>query len=178
MAAEVLVAYATKYGSNREIAEAIAETLREAGLVAEVRSARSVADIERYDAVILGSALYAAHWRTDANRFVKRHLEALQARPVWLFSSGPLDPSANGAHIPISPHVAPEVEPIGAMGHRTFGGRLLPGTGVPDDILATHPNGDFRDFRAIHEWARGIAAALIAEATLAHSLEDGGRGQP
>ena len=163
MAAHVLVAYATKYGSNREIAEAIAETLREADLEADVRSARSVVDLVRYDAVVLGSALYAAHWRSDANRFVKRHLEALQERPVWLFSSGPLDPTANSQDIPISPHVAPEVEPIGIRGHRTFGGRLLPGTGVPDDILATHPNGDFRDFGAIREWARGIAEALTAE---------------
>ena len=80
-----------------------------------------------YEAVVLGSALYSAHWQRDANRFVKRHLAALQQVPVWLFSSGPLDRSADFDDIPLTEHVEPEVAPIGARGHRTFGGRLLGG---------------------------------------------------
>src|SRR5450759_4944121 len=106
MAARVLVAYATKHGSTREIAEYIARTLRDPGVQTAVASARSVKDVAPYDAVILGSALYAAHWRRDANRFVTGHLATLQVRPVWLFSSGPLDRSADAGRIPIAPQVA------------------------------------------------------------------------
>ena len=162
MTMQVLVAYATKHGSTAEIAAAVGATLRDAGLDVDVRSAREVRTLAPYDAVVLGSALYSAHWQRDANRFVKRHLAELQRRPVWLFSSGPLDHSAEFDDIPLTEHVAPEVAPIGARGHRTFGGRLLEGTpGVDASMLATHRVGDFRNWAHIEAWAGGIAAALV-----------------
>ncbi len=162
---QVLVAYATKHGSTGEIAAAIGATLRGAGLDVDVRNARDVKTVAPYGAVVLGSALYSAHWQRDANRFVKRHLAELQHRPVWLFSSGPLDYSAEFNDIPLTEHMAPEVAPIGARGHRTFGGRLLEGTpGVDAAMLATHRIGDFRNWAHIEAWARGIAEALV-EAT-------------
>jgi menaquinone-dependent protoporphyrinogen oxidase len=135
--------------------------LGEAGVVADVVEARLVRDLAPYRVVILGSALYAAHWQRDANRFVARHLAALQARPVWLFSSGPLDRSADAGVLPAPPSVARTTDPIGARGHRTFGGRLLADApGVDARILATHPVGDFRDWDAIRAWAVGVAREL------------------
>ncbi len=163
MTMQVLVAYATKHGSTGEIAAAIGATLRDAGLDIDVRNARDVKTLAPYGAVILGSALYSAHWQHDANRFVKRHLAELQRRPVWLFSSGPLDYSAEFDDIPLTEHVAPDVAPVGARGHRTFGGRLLEGTpGVDASLLATHRIGDFRNWAHIEAWARAIAATLRA----------------
>jgi menaquinone-dependent protoporphyrinogen oxidase len=79
MVMHVLVAFATKHGSTDEIAAAIGSTLRNAGLEADVRSARDVATIAPYEAVVLGSALYSAHWQRDANRLVKRHLTELRS---------------------------------------------------------------------------------------------------
>jgi menaquinone-dependent protoporphyrinogen oxidase len=159
--AAVLVAYASKHGSTAEIAAAIADVLREEGHDAEARAARDVRRLDPYAAVVLGSALYAAHWQRDAVRFVRRHVDALRARPVWLFSSGPLDRSADAGLLPIPEPVAAVVDPVVARAHRTFGGRLLPGTpGVDPHILGTHPTGDFRDWEAIRAWARSIAAAL------------------
>jgi len=164
MTMQVLVAYASKSGSTGEIAAAIGATLRDAGLEVEVRSARDVPTLAPYGAVVLGSALYSAHWQRDANRFVKRHLAELQRRPVWLFSSGPLDHSAEFGDIPLTEHVAPDVAPIGGRGHRTFGGRLLEGTpGVDASVLATHRIGDFRNWDQIRAWATEIAAVLAAE---------------
>jgi menaquinone-dependent protoporphyrinogen oxidase len=164
MVMHVLVAFATKHGSTGEIAAAIGSTLRDAGIEADVRSARDVATLEPYGAVVLGSALYSAHWQRDANRFVRRHLAELQKRPVWLFSSGPLDHSAEFDDIPLTEHVALAVEPVGARGHRTFGGRLLAGTpGVDASMLATHRVGDFRHWGQIEAWAREIAEALASE---------------
>jgi len=161
MATRVLVAYATKLGSTREIAEAIGETLRRAGFDADVLPVRAVPDLEPYAAVVLGSALYAAHWQRDANRFVGRHLDALRARPVWLFSSGPLDHRLAAADLPITQQADELTAPIHARGHRTFGGRLAADAeGIDPQVLATHPVGDFRDWSAIRVWAASIAAAL------------------
>jgi len=163
MVIHVLVAFATKHGSTGEIAAAIDSTLRDSALEAALCRARDVSTLAPYDAVVLGSALYSAHWQRDANRFVKRHLAELQKRPVWLFSSGPLDHSAELGDIPLTEHVAPDLTPIGARGHRTFGGRLLEGTpGVSASMLATHRTGDFRNWDHIDAWAREIAGALVA----------------
>jgi menaquinone-dependent protoporphyrinogen oxidase len=53
-----------------------------------------VNDIADYDAVVLGSAVYTGHWLKLAIEFARRFSDALIARPVWLFSSGPVgDPA-------------------------------------------------------------------------------------
>lgn len=163
MVARVLVAYATKMGSTGEIAEAIAAALRDAGLEATAVPVRSVRSLDGWDAVVIGSALYAAHWQRDANRFVGRHLGALRERPVWLFSSGPLDRRLAAADLPITPHAEEVVAGLPYRGHRTFGGRLDPEqAGVDAQILATHQVGDFRDWTVIRAWAASIAGDLEA----------------
>lgn len=162
MAARVLVAYASKLGSTAEIGESIAATLRAAGLHAEAIAVREVTDLAGYEAVVLGSALYAAHWQRDANRFVNRHRAALQERPLWLFSSGPLDRRLAAADLPIGQHAAVITAGLAPRGHRTFGGRLEANApGVDPQILATHPIGDFRDWTVITEWAASIAVELL-----------------
>ncbi len=115
-----------------------------------------------YDAVVLGSALYAATWLSEANRFATRHLAALQARPVWLFGSGPLDARLAASNPPITRHAMEVTAPIGARGHHTFGGRLAPDAPLSPQVMATHAIGDFRNWDAMRAWARAIGAELAA----------------
>jgi len=157
----VLVAFASKHGSNGEVAEAIAGVLREAGHVADVVPAAEVRSLAGYRAVVLGSGLYSATWLRDANRFVRTHRAALSALPVWLWSSGPLDRSADFDDIPMTAHVTEALGGLPIRGHRTFGGRLdVDAPEVAAGIIATHRAGDHRDFDAIRAWAGEIAAAL------------------
>ncbi|GAA3207150.1 hypothetical protein GCM10020256_02640 [Streptomyces thermocoprophilus] len=92
MNAKVLVAYGSTNGSTARIADAVAAVLDKEGLTAETRPAGSVQDVSPYDAVVIGGGLYAGRWHKDSRRFARRHRQALAERPVWLFSSGPLDP--------------------------------------------------------------------------------------
>jgi menaquinone-dependent protoporphyrinogen oxidase len=62
----VLVAYASKYGATAEIAQKIGDVLREAGLPVSVLSAENVRDVSSYDAVVLGSTVYAGNWLKEA----------------------------------------------------------------------------------------------------------------
>jgi menaquinone-dependent protoporphyrinogen oxidase len=78
----VLVAYATKNGSTAEIAQAIADTLRENGMSPQVRPVAEVENVTPYDAVVFGSGIYARRWLHDARRFAHRHRKALAERPV------------------------------------------------------------------------------------------------
>ena len=53
----VLVTVASRHGSTREIADAIAQELRMPGIDADVRHVEEVPDLNSYDAVVLGSAI-------------------------------------------------------------------------------------------------------------------------
>jgi menaquinone-dependent protoporphyrinogen oxidase len=160
VSARVLVAYATKLGSTGEIAEAIQQVLLDGGHRALAVLARDVRSLEDWDAVILGSAVYAAYWQKDARLFIERFREDLKARPLWLFSGGPLDRRLARADQPITPHGAEITVGLGARAHRTFGGRLSPNAAVDAQVLQTHRIGDFRDWQSIIEFAFRIGREL------------------
>lgn len=119
----VLVAAASRHEATQEIAEAIGRVLTERGLETEVRRVDDDADVAEYEAVVLGSAVYAGHWLEAARRFVEEHGDELAAQPTWLFSSGPIGepprPSEQEA-VQIDPMVAA----TGAREHRLFAGKL------------------------------------------------------
>jgi menaquinone-dependent protoporphyrinogen oxidase len=159
MTERVLVAYASKEGSTAEIAEAVAATLREQGLYAETREATEVRDLEGYDAVVVGSAVYAFHWRSEAVRLLRKNAKQLAGRPVWLFQSGPLDTSAEEKDLALPHKVKKLATKIGIRGYQTFGGKVSPD--AKSFLARKMTNGEVRDMRnfdQIHTWAKGVAA--------------------
>jgi hypothetical protein len=117
--------------------------------------------VEGFDALIIGGALYANRWPWKARRFVNRNVSALRALPVWMFSSGPLDESADEKAILPTRDVSILAERIGAQGHVTFGGRLEPtAKGFPASAMAKTHGGDWRNVERIRAWAAGIATSL------------------
>ena len=118
-----LVAYSTKHGATAEIAQTIADELRQGGHEPDCLPADKVKDVDAYDAAIIGSAVYAKRWRRGARRLLKRHSEALATRPFWIFSSGPCgenpDPSWSEPT-----GVVKRAQALGVRDHVVFGGRL------------------------------------------------------
>jgi menaquinone-dependent protoporphyrinogen oxidase len=89
----VLVAYATKHGSTREVAEAVSGALRAEGVQVDFRPARDVrGPIGDRDLVVLGAPIYSGRWHRDAHRFLKRHRKELLAVPVAVYGMGPRNP--------------------------------------------------------------------------------------
>ncbi len=164
----ILVAHGSERGGTAGIASRIGDALREVGLAADVVPAREVRDVRKYDAVVVGGALYTMRWHGDARRFVLRHAAALRERPVWFFSSGPLDDSAARTEIPPTPYVRLLMDHVGASGHTTFGGRLAPNArGLVASSMAKKLAGDFRDPARIEAWARRIASLIRADVACA-----------
>ncbi|MEV0241506.1 flavodoxin domain-containing protein [Streptomyces sp. NPDC050674] len=165
MVKNVLVAYATTNGSTAEIAEWVAEVLRRDGLRAEALPARSLPGVASYDAVVVGGGLYAGRWHKDARRFVRHHRKALRERPLWLFSSGPLDPSASERDLPPVPGVKKAMIGLDATEHVTFGGCLKEGAKgwVARMIIRNGKGGDFRDVERIEAWAARIGRELRSD---------------
>ena len=167
-APRLLVVVASKHGSTWEIAEAVARGAtdcapgRAAALSAITVPARQQPDPAAFDAVVLGSAVYAGRWLDDAREFATRSAEQLRGRPVWLFSSGPIGAPP---FPPDEPYDAATIASVtGAREHRVFPGRLdkaLLGFGERAMVTAMRaPTGDFRNWTAVAAWAAEIAAAV------------------
>lgn len=162
---KVVVAYASKHGATRGIADAIAERLRERGNDAEALQADVDADLDGVDAVVLGSAIYVGSWRDEAVRFARDHRDALAAMPVWLFSSGPLGEQVDDEETQPK-QLAELTDTLRPREHRIFFGALNKselGFGERMMVKAVKaPDGDYRDWDAIRAWADAIADTLAA----------------
>lgn len=167
---KVLVTAASKHGATAEIAEQIGRQLAAGNLDVTVLPAEKVTTVDGYDAVVLGSGVYAGRWLDSAKKIVDRHGAALAARPVWLFSSGPIGnppkPMENPTDLPGL------FERTGSRNHRLFQGRLAKSDlGLAEKSIVTllrAPDGDFRQWQQVNDWAASIAQALQAssEATV------------
>jgi menaquinone-dependent protoporphyrinogen oxidase len=165
----ILVVVASRHGATAEIADALARSLAEspagraAGLTAVAVPAAQLPNPGPFDGVLLGSAVYAGRWLDPAREYAAHYAALLRARPVWLFSSGPI---GEPPFPPDEPHdAAPLAAITGAREHRVFPGRLDKsrlGFGERAMVTAMRaPLGDFRDWDEIAAWAARIAAAVV-----------------
>jgi menaquinone-dependent protoporphyrinogen oxidase len=158
----VLVSTASKHGATAEIGADIARVLREVGIEATELPADDVRGLDGYDAAIVGSGVYAGHWLGEAKQLLHDHREAFVRMPVWLFSSGPIGDTPKPVDDPVD--AAPMAALVGARGHRVFAGAVDKkrlGFGERAILVAVRaPEGDFRPWLEIEEWAREIAATL------------------
>ena len=167
----ILVVVASRHGSTAEIAAALARDLtgsaagRSAGLAAVAVAVEQRPDPASFDAVVLGSAVYAGRWLDSARQFAATHTAALRTRPVWLFSSGPI----GGTTVPEDePHDAAPLSALtAARGHRVFPGkldrdRLSFGERAMVNAMRA-PVGDFRNWDDVRAWAEEIAGEVLAE---------------
>ena len=163
----VLVAFATKRGSTREVAESVAETLRAEGLEAECRAAAEIEDLDGYAAVVLGGALYMGRWHADARDFLRRHRRLLAALRLAVFAMGPRtlaesDVEESRKQLDNALAMVPELEPVSVA---VFGGVVDPAKlRFPFNRM---PASDARDWDAIHAWVQDVAERLQVEDAVA-----------
>ena len=160
MTGTILVAYGTKHGSTREVAEAVAQTLAELGLDVETLPAARVDDVSQYEAVVVGGALYTGRWHPDALRLLKRHKATLASIPVAVFGMGPKTTEEHDlrharGQLEMALAKVPGVEPCAVA---IFGGVLDPAKlRFPFNRM---PASDARDWAEIRAWAVEVATAF------------------
>ena len=182
----VFIAFGSRHGGTRGIAERIGEVLRAEGINAVVTPADQTGDVTSVDAFVVGSAVYMGSWLNEPLDFMKRNQATLAERPTWLFSSGPLPGSSKETQDadPVTNALGPaegpgsggrkKVEALSAAIHprdhrvflgaydpkdppRAFSERIVRMMPAARDVL---PPGDYRNWDAIEAWARAIAASL------------------
>ncbi|MDO5495788.1 MAG: flavodoxin domain-containing protein [bacterium] len=159
---KVLVVVASKHGTATEVGAAIREELAGEGFEAEVLAPGEVDGLDGVDAVVLGSAVYMAQWLEPARNFISTYRSALREVPLWAFSVG-LSGVPMG-HVQDPRRMGEALVALNPIDHQTFKGRLdfsqlsLRERSVAR--LGNAPEGDYREWDKIREWARGIGRDL------------------
>lgn len=164
---DALVAYASRHGATRGVAERICMRLNEAGLDAELRGVEDARDLPPGCAVVLGSPVYDQHWPPETDAFVQRHRTALADGPLWLFSVGTFGDRRRGIgrFVTREPRGIGELrQALGPRDYRVFAGVIRREQWPLASRMLYHAFGgrlgDNRDWQDIEAWADGIAAEL------------------
>lgn len=167
----VLVAYSTRTGSTAEVAEVIAEVLREAQLPVEVARMRDIKTLGQCGAAILGTPLYMGGMPSEMHKFLRRYRDRLAGLSTWVFVLGPVQGKPeefNTAGEQAAKQLAqsPWFQPVEV---KILGGRFdvnrmpfpfslarhLPAFPAKD----MHPS-DIRDWNDIRSWAAAVARLI------------------
>lgn len=168
---KILVTYATRTGSTKGVAEAIANTLAEGGTQVDVRPMMEVNDVTPYRAVVAGSAIQGNRWLPEAIQFVKANRSELNRKPYAAFLVCMTLAIKDGIY---REQVKEFMQPVRALvrpvSEGCFSG-ILDIAKVPtlaDRIkfqisvkIGVWSTGDHRDWEAIRAWAKDLQSELV-----------------
>ena len=162
-----LVAYGSRHGSTKEVATAIAASLRAAGHDVDLLSAEAavVAGPDGYDSVVVGGSLYMGRWHPDACRFIRRHHAALSRLPLAVFALGPRTLDAEDV-------ASSRKQLDSALRRLKAKPQLVAIFGGAVDPTKLHfplnrmPQSDARDWQAIDAWSEEVGAMISDRAAV------------
>jgi menaquinone-dependent protoporphyrinogen oxidase len=166
MPESVLVAWATRSGSTREVADAVAAAMREDGLAVDCQPLKSIRTPAAYRMVVIGAPLYMFKWHKDALAFIAKHRQALQKVPVAVFALGPFhDVEKEWKDVrALFDKVLQGLPWFSPFAREVFGGKFDPETlRFPMNLipaLKKMPASDIRNWEEIRSWARGLMARI------------------
>lgn len=166
----ILVTYATRTGSTAGVAQRIADALRRQGESVSLRPFDDVDGLEGYKAVVLGSAIRGGKWLPEATKFVEDYRYSLSKRPTAYFEvcmtlrdDTPQNRAVVRDYFEAVLNKFPEIKPV-SFG--MFAGRLnlakLSFFRRAMFQVFRSPQGDWRDWKAIDEWAGDLPPLLNA----------------
>lgn len=171
MKEKILVTYASKYGSTKEVAEAIADALDDNGFAIGLQHVLNAQVYPDYYAVVLGTPLYPGGLHKDTQNFIRKHQAALSQRPLAMFALGPTTPD-NHEWLEMRETLDQEVSKLPwlkPVALEMFGCKYDPALlRFPQSLLVRLPSNplhrmtacDMRDWDAIRGWAHNLVTRL------------------
>lgn len=83
---KILIIYATKTGTTKEVAEEIGKVLGQNNLDVDIFPMSDVKGFEGYSGVVIGAPINGLNWIPEAVNFVEKNKEALNNVPTALFN--------------------------------------------------------------------------------------------
>jgi menaquinone-dependent protoporphyrinogen oxidase len=165
----ILVTYATRAGSTREIAEFIGALLNDMGAIVAVRPTAEIHSVKDYEAVVVGSAVRMGKLLPDAVRFVRKFDADLSLKPTAHFvvcatmaeDTPEHRATAQGYEMALRELNAPIS--IGLFAGRVDSAKV----DQPWHYMIRHSRdpllreGDWRDWDAIRAWAQALGEKLL-----------------
>jgi len=169
MSASILIAYTTRSGSTKEVAESISATLRDAGFWPDVLPVSEVTALEGRSAVILGAPLYMGSFPKELHRFFARLRDPLSASHPWFFVLGPttdkpadFDAARRQAEKQLRRYPWFKPTELHIFGGRWSAAHLPFPFSVMSRLPAMKkmPESDLRDWAAIRAWTLSVAQQI------------------
>jgi menaquinone-dependent protoporphyrinogen oxidase len=86
---KTLIAYATKYGTTREIAYRLSDSLQGTATLYDVADAKAEKpNLADYDLIVLGSAVYAGNFPKPMGHFILGNIDAIAEKKLAMFLVG------------------------------------------------------------------------------------------
>jgi menaquinone-dependent protoporphyrinogen oxidase len=167
----ILVAYGSRAGSTREIADTIAHVLEAAGAEVDVMDVKKVTDISDYRSVIIGSAVRIGKLIPETMQFAQRFERELRVKPTAYFvvCRTMADDTPENRYV-VTGYLEPLCKIKKPVCEGLFAGKidhtkvepawrfLL--SYVKDGFML---DGDFRDWDAVNDWARSLVPLLVTQ---------------
>ncbi len=181
--ARILVAYGTVHGSTAEIAARIGARLSDAGFDTDVLHANLGIDVAKYDAIVVGSPMYAGTWVSDPAIMLVGNRDRVEHLPIALFSVGMIDVKHAGQlqqehDAWIEKAFVGEGMHLNVVSSGVFNGAFWR-SNLPwwmrfiDAVMRVTPQGDHRQWDVIESWADETSNALRNAIDDSQSEDDG-----
>src|SRR6185503_2258163 len=175
MKTQVLIAYCTRSGSTAEVAQAVGQTIREAGVAVQVKAIGEIDAILPGTAIVLGTALYMGRVPKEFHEFITRFEEDLAKVKPWIFVRGPTERERK-RFAAAEEQVRKEIgkhRSLHPADMRVLGGKFDPAhvnlpfpmsliMKLPVNPLKKLPLSDIRDWNWIQRWAQAIAEEITS----------------
>jgi len=156
---DYLIAYSSKTGTTKEIAERIAKMIEERGDKAEAKPISAIHDLSGYDRIILGSPVNGMKVLPEFNAFCREKASACNAPKDLFLVSYMFENGRSMWKKALQKEKTRLAEMLGARSSEFFGGRIdkqLPGFarlifGIPRDTPL-----DIRNWVAIESWTKSL----------------------
>jgi menaquinone-dependent protoporphyrinogen oxidase len=168
MTSKILIVYGSKCGSTAEVAQTMGDVLGQRGFSVDVKSAKSVASLDGYHAVIAGSAIRYGQWLGEATNFLKQHQARLRQIPVAFFTVHALNVDDSGASRQArEAYTAPIRQVVTPVSEAFFAGKFeFAKLSFLEKTIAKAvkaEEGDPRDWDKIRAWAVEAVTKLSVE---------------